>query len=345
MVVSMLNELRFRAKSWKFREVDTIYFGGGTPSLLDTSDLALLLDEAGSLFYVKADAEITLEANPDDLNPEKLCELHETGFNRLSIGIQSFRDSDLRFMNRAHNANEATNCVGFARDAGFENISIDLIYALPDLDTESWIKNLDIAIGLDVEHISAYCLTIEEGTVLSAWIKKGKAKVVNEDLAIKHHRILLAKLRAAGYEDYEISNFAKAGKYSRHNSAYWSAFPFLGIGPSAHGYDMEKRWWNVSNNSVYIKGWIDGEGKWEEEELSIATRFNEYMLTSLRTRQGISLDKVQREFGPERLAKLLQQSEKEIQQGTLIRENDFLILTDEGKLFADHISMDFFEVD
>ncbi len=345
MIKAMMKELEFRAKDWKYKEIDTIYFGGGTPSLLDAAELNSLLNLTRRLFDVSSDAEITLEANPDDLTAEKLQELFETGINRLSIGIQSFRDSDLKYMNRAHTSDEADLCVKLARDAGFSNISIDLIYALPDLGIREWEMNLQKAIDLNVQHISAYCLTIEEGTVLSSWIKNGKAKPVDEEKAIEQHRLLLEMLRKAGYEDYEISNFAKDKMYSRHNSAYWSGVPFLGIGPSAHGFDTAKRWWNIKNNPVYVKGWNAGKGDWEEEELTLASRFNEYVLTALRTKKGISLAKVLKDFGQHRLDELLLQAESDIQDGTVLNLKEHLVLTDKGKLIADHISMEFFDVE
>ena len=318
-------------------EVQTIYFGGGTPSLLSGQELEKLLNVLEKNYKLAPDREITLEANPDDLKPEKLRELKGAGINRLSIGIQSFQEEHLRFMNRAHNAGQALQCVPDAREAGFDNISIDLIYAVPAPDHRIWEKDLATALELQPEHISSYCLTIEPQTAFGNWLKKGKIKPVDEEYAARQFEILLQKLEAAGYEQYEISNFCLPEKHSRHNSSYWQQQSYLGLGPSAHSFNRHSRQYNVANNARYIQGLSKKTVPFEREELGKIHRINEYLLTGLRTKWGCNFTYLKHELGydmqgsqPGLLAKLTK-------SGYTKLENDHLILTNSGKLLADEI--------
>jgi oxygen-independent coproporphyrinogen III oxidase len=320
----------------------TLYFGGGTPSLLSGEELFETIAEVDKIFGLESDAEITLEANPDDLTWEKLTELNSTKINRLSIGIQSFREEDLKLMNRAHDAQMALNAVSNARKAGFENITIDLIYGLPNLSNEDWKKNLETAFSLRVPHISCYSLTIEPKTALHHFIQNGKLKAPEEDLAAEQFEILMEMTEKEGYIHYEISNFCKPERKSRHNSSYWGGEKYLGIGPSAHSFNGEHRQKNISNNSLYLKAIALGDIPCELEELTPEIRFNEYMLTGFRTMEGIDLNKVKENFGERFLSHCSQKRDFYDRKGLTASNNRFIKLTKPGKLFADAIASDFF---
>lgn len=322
--------------------VSTLYFGGGTPSILPAGDVQRLLDKARSLFPVTDNPEITLEANPDDLTPEKLAELTAAGVNRLSIGIQSFFEDDLRWMNRAHNAEQAANCITEARKAGITNISIDLIYGGPTLTDERWTQNVAKAIELGVPHLSCYALTVEPGTALDHFIKKKKIEPIDPDRAARHLEMLMNWATAAGYEHYEISNFALPGWHSRHNSSYWKGTSYLGLGPSAHSFNGASRQWNVANNALYIQSIKQGQVPFEVETLTPVMMLNEFIMISLRTANGCDLSVVAERFGQDKSAEILEASEDFIAKGLMRLDNNILRLTREGKFFADGIAAELF---
>jgi oxygen-independent coproporphyrinogen-3 oxidase len=320
--------------------LETIYFGGGTPSLLSESELGLLMEMIYKHFNVSTPPEISLEANPDDLSLEKIKQLQNAGINRLSIGIQSFDDNNLAYLHRAHNAVQASNCVKLSQDLGISNISIDLIYAIPseqgeDHADEIWQGNLAKALDLDVPHISSYCLTIEPQTAFGKWLEKGKIAPIDEDRAARHFEMLVAELTDFGYEHYEVSNFAKPQHYSRHNTNYWRQIPYLGIGPSAHSFDLHSRQYNVSNNAKYMAAIQANEIPCEREELQNKDRINEYILTTLRTQWGCDLGFVKEHLNFD----IAQTYAKELAQWTKAQwanvEDNHLILTTQGKLLAD----------
>lgn len=326
-------------------EVNTIYFGGGTPSLLTQQELFAILNQIAKHFTINPKAEITLEANPDDINPSKLKEWKQASINRLSIGIQSFNESHLRYMNRAHNSLQGISSVIQSQEAGFNNITIDLIYGFPELSDEQWMQNIETAVKLDVAHISAYCMTVENKTALNSFIKTGKEKPMNEEQAARQFELLVNTLSKNGFVQYEISNFCKNDAFSKHNSNYWIGEKYLGLGPSAHSYDGIKRYWNISNNGLYIKNLENNQLPFEYEILTPAQRYNEYVLTTLRTIWGCDLSFVERESGGKFLSYCLIESKKYEQTGDLIKKNNHLYLTEKGKLIADKIASDLFWVD
>jgi oxygen-independent coproporphyrinogen-3 oxidase len=342
LVDSLLQEMKLRQLYLQGQRVNTLYFGGGTPSLLSESDLQRLMEQLHRLFTISPQAEITLEANPDDLTPEKLHTLKAAGINRLSIGIQSFHEADLRWMNRAHNSQQAQDCIQHAREAGFENLSIDLIYGGPTLSDEGWEQNVQQAIVLGVPHLSCYALTVEPGTALDSFVKKHKVPPVDPDKAARHFELLMQWLAEAGYEHYEISNFALPGWYSRHNSSYWKGEHYLGLGPSAHSFNGSSRQWNVSNNSVYINGIREGKVPFEQERLTPDMQLNEYIMTSLRTAAGCDLQLVAEQYGDDRRRQLETGSREFILSGKMVRRGNALVLTGEGRLFADGIAAQLF---
>lgn len=323
-------------------KISTIYFGGGTPSLLADRELMQIMEALYKHFPVAENAEITLEANPDDLTAKKIKELKATPINRFSIGIQSFHDEDLKLMNRAHNSGEALNAVRNIQESGFENITIDLIYGIPTLTEHKWRNNLQIAFALDVKHISAYCLTVEPKTALAHAVKRGTIKNVDEEQSAVQFEIMLEGMKNNNFIQYEISNFCKEGFYSKHNSNYWLKEKYLGMGPSAHSYNGTSRQWNISNNALYIQSLKKEELKFEKEELTPAQRYNEYVMTSLRTIWGTDLSYISKEFGAEFSEGCLKEAGKYIQQGLLRNEENKLFLTDKGKLIADRIASDLF---
>ena len=341
MIKALSREMILRKNEFKDEVVDCIYFGGGTPSVLETSEVNSLVQAVYDNYTVSSNPEITLEANPDDLSKEKISQLAASRINRLSIGVQSFFEEDLKLMNRAHNAQEAVDCITLSRKH-FQNNSLDLIYGIPGMSNARWEENIDKALSLEVPHISAYALTVEPKTALENFIKKGIIPPVKDEVAQEHHRILVDKMEAAGYENYEFSNFGKPGFHSRNNTAYWEGKSYIGIGPGAHSYNGKRRAWNVSNNPKYIKTITVGELPQEVEELSKTDRYNEYVMTRLRTAKGVSLQAVKEQFGTTYYDYLQKQAEPHLQEHLLFEENDFLVVTKKGKFLSDGIASDLF---
>ncbi|HEY0175769.1 MAG TPA: radical SAM family heme chaperone HemW [Pedobacter sp.] len=326
-------------------QVGSIYFGGGTPSLLPEKSLEKIFNTLTSNFSIASDAEITIETNPDDLDAMKIAQLRRLPVNRFSIGVQSFFNEDLVWMNRAHNASEAETCIKRSQDAGFENLSIDLIYGYPLLTDEKWLSNIHKAISLQTPHISAYSLTVEPRTALAAAIKKGRQVPVNDEQSAAQFISLIEKLGTAGFDHYEISNFSLPGHHAVHNTNYWRGIPYLGIGPSAHGFNGNIRYLNIANNAKYMSQLANGQLAETIEELGIYDRFNEYIMTSLRTMWGTDLKKIENDFGKVFLADTIVNIKPFIQRDWLNNTNDRLILTQDGKLFADHIASELFLID
>ncbi len=322
--------------------VRSIYFGGGTPSLLSSDEIKKILDEISKFHEIDNDAEITLEANPDDLSDEKLKSLKTSGINRLSIGVQSFSNKDLKFMNRAHSSKQSLESIISAQDAGFNNITIDLMYGMQTLTNEQWIENLEIAFGLDVQHLSCYSLTVEPRTALADFIKKGKVPPADEIKSAEQFEILMQLAAENGFEQYEISNFAKDKKYSLHNSNYWRNEHYLGLGPSAHSYNGVSRQWNIANNALYIDSINKNKIPFEIEELTNAQRYNEYILTSLRTMWGCSLGVISSEFGDGAAEHFKKSVVEFIDNGWIEKTETIFILTKTGKFFADKIASELF---
>lgn len=336
-VAALLQEIEL-TKKYVDEGISTIYFGGGTPSILDLSDIALILQALHKNWAVDANAEITLEANPDDITIEKLTGWKSLGINRLSIGVQSFFEEDLVWMNRVHTAMQAEECIALATQAGFDNLTIDLIYGTPTLSDAHWKKNVDMAMGLNIAHLSCYALTVEPKTALEKLIANQTKPNINPETQARHFELLMQWTEEAGYEHYEISNFAKPGKRSRHNSAYWQGKSYLGLGPSAHSYNGYARRWNVSNNAVYIASLMKNELPYEEEILTKQQQMNEYVMTSLRTMEGINLSKIKEDFGEKLCDEMLQSAAKYMNSGNLIVEQNWIKTTPKGKLLADGIA-------
>lgn len=345
LIECMTREILLQRNYLEGEEVKTIYFGGGTPSLLDPRELSGLLGTIFANHTVIPQAEITLEANPDDLSLARLQELRSLGINRLSIGIQSFDDAILTYLNRAHDAQAAMESVHLARRAGFDNISIDLIYAIPGMAEKAWEEDLAVALKLDAPHISAYTLTIEEKTVFGSWLKKGTLQPVDETLAAAQFRTLVASLEGAGYQQYEISNFSKPGYRSQHNSSYWQDEKYLGIGPSAHSYNGTSRQYNISNNHLYMRSIREGTVPFEREALKRNDHINEYIFTGLRTDRGCSLPALKQKFGYDLLETHRNYLAHLQEQKLVFIEDDHLCLTEAGRLLADRICSDLFLVE
>lgn len=340
MVKAIVKELILRKNELR-QDVETIYFGGGTPSLLSIDELQLMIDTINENYQVMDTPEITIEANPDDLNNVKIKQLAKSPINRLSIGIQSFFDEDLQFMNRAHSAKEAKESLSLANQH-FDNITIDLIYGVPNMSRQKWRQNLNMVFDSGVSHISSYALTVEDKTALSNFIIKGKYPPLDENLAQGHFQILMEETAKHDYIQYEISNFGKNGYFSKHNTSYWLGKKYIGIGPSAHSFNGITRSWNISNNAKYIKSILDGVLPNEIEILSKKNRFNETLMTGLRTIWGISLDRVDKDFGSDFKNMLIKNAQKHIDNNTLKIENNTLFVTDKGKFLADGIAADLF---
>ena len=343
MVRALAKELVIRSKEWGGEAVRTIYFGGGTPSLLTEEELKFLLATVFGNYKIAGGPEITLEANPDDLNVSGLKTMARAGVNRLSIGVQSFHERDLRLMNRAHTATEAETSIRLAKRY-FENISIDLIYGIPNLSEEEWEANLRKALSLDVPHISSYALTVEPGTALKRFIDKKVVPPVDDEAAEAHFTTMMKLLEQHGFVHYEVSNFGKPGFFSRNNSAYWQGKHYLGIGPSGHSYDGLKRSWNISNNPKYLRAIEQGLLPSTEEVLTVKDRYNEYVMTGLRTIWGVSTERVKTEFGSKYYQYLLQQAGKYIESELLILDNHTLLTTKKGKFLSDGIASDLFMI-
>jgi oxygen-independent coproporphyrinogen-3 oxidase len=340
LVAALLSELDLRKGYLEDEPVQTIYLGGGTPSLLDAGHLRLLMEKILGNYNVIARAEITLETNPDDIADDKLKAWKEIGIDRLSIGIQSFFDEDLKWMNRAHSASQAMRSLELAKEY-FDNISIDLIYGLPLLTHEKWKKTFDKAILYNIPHLSCYALTVEAKTPLHKMIRQNQAADISPERQSEQFLSLMSWAEKAGYEHYEISNFAKPGLRSRHNSSYWTGQKYLGIGPSAHSFNSTERQWNISNNTIYIDSIKKGLIPYEKETLTAVQQLNEYIMTSLRTKEGLHLSGLKKEVSYE----LRTASRKYVERGLMVKEGNYLRLTTEGKLLADGIAADLFVIE
>ncbi|MBL7560220.1 radical SAM family heme chaperone HemW [Olleya sp. YSTF-M6] len=359
LVFALAKELQLRKDEFKDTTIETIYFGGGTPSVLSTNELQYLIDSVYLNYKVTDHPEITLEANPDDLiinnidalsisevqslYKTKFEELKKTGINRLSIGVQSFHEKDLKLMNRAHNAIEAKRCLETATQY-FDNISLDLIYGIPNSTNQEWLENIQTALSFGIPHISSYALTVEPKTALASFIKKGIIDNVDDDLAHDQFHILIDQLNQAGFEHYELSNFAKKGYYSKNNSAYWLGKSYLGIGPSAHSFNGKQRAWNVKNNTIYIKKINQDQLPLEIEILTKNDKYNEFIMTGLRTIWGVSLTEVKKQFGESFLEYLLQQANQYINNQMLCIVDNRLKTTQKGKFLSDGIASDLFKL-
>ncbi|RVT78526.1 radical SAM family heme chaperone HemW [Flavobacterium sufflavum] len=341
MVLALAKEIQLRKNEFAQETVETIYFGGGTPSVLQTADLRFLIDEVFKNYKVIENPEITIEANPDDLSKERIIELSKTPINRLSIGIQSFFEDDLKMMNRAHNSAEAKKCLEVATKY-FDNISLDLIYGIPGMSDERWKKNIETALSFGIPHISSYALTVEPKTALNKLIQAGKIAEPKDEVASAHFMILVETLEANGFIHYELSNFGKPDYFSKNNSAYWLGKKYIGIGPSAHSYDGVSRSWNVANNTLYLKSIQENKLPNETEILSVVDRYNEYIMTGLRTIWGVSLDRIQAEFGQNYSDYLLKQTQKYLNDDLLFVESNILKPTKKGKFLTDGIASDLF---
>jgi len=341
MVSALQKELELRKKEFVNEEVETIYFGGGTPSVLTSEEINQIIETVYRIYKVAANPEVTLEANPDDLSKDRIIELSNSPVNRLSIGIQSFFDEDLKLMNRAHSAQEAEESLSLA-SREFENISIDLIYGIPGMSSDRWKQNINKALSYNIPHISSYALTVEPKTALEHMIEKGQVQNIDDVQASNHYNILTEMLEKAGYICYEISNFGKEGYFSKNNSAYWQGKKYMGIGPSAHSFDGQRRGWNVRNNSKYLKSIQECELPMETEILTKIDRYNEYVMTGLRTIWGISFKKIEAEFGKKYLGHLYVRMEKYVDGHLLYIDNDILFATKKGKFLIDGIAANLF---
>lgn len=341
MVLALVKELELRKDEFQNEVVETIYFGGGTPSVLSIDDIRFLIYAVYQNYQVVENPEITLEANPDDLDNETIIQYANSPINRLSIGVQSFFDDDLQLMNRAHNSEEANKCLAFATKH-FDNISIDLIYGMPNMSNEKWLHNIETALSFTIPHISSYALTVEPKTALHKMIKSGSIPNLDDDLAQQHFHILIDKLQENGFVHYELSNFGKPDYFSKNNTAYWLGKKYIGIGPSAHSFNGKSRSWNVSNNSLYLKALAENKLPSEMEILSETDQYNEYIMSGLRTIWGVSLQRIETEFGSGYLDYLQQQAEKYISDNLLEVENNILKTTKKGKFLSDGIASDLF---
>lgn len=339
---ALLKEIQLQRDYLQHETIETIYFGGGTPSLLPPQDIQHILSALRPAFSIASWPEITLEANPDDLTPGHLSALNQAGINRLSIGVQSFFEEDLRWMNRAHSAAQSISCIHAAQAAGFSNITIDLIYGLPGLTDDKWRHNVQQAIALNIPHLSCYALTVEPKTALDHFIRTKKFTDVDPDQQARQFLLLMDWLQGAGYEHYEISNFAKPGQRSRHNTSYWLGKHYLGLGPSAHSFNGVSRQWNIASNALYLRAIAQGTVPYEIEHLTPTQQLNEYIMTSLRTIEGLNLRQAYTRFGQEAAAAILQASAKHLAAGNMIQEEENLKLTREGKLLADGIASELF---
>ncbi len=344
LLAALTKEITLRTDYLADKTIETIYFGGGTPSLLSQDEIQTIIDQLAQYYDIQAGAEITLEANPDDLLPKKIQAFRQTPINRFSIGIQSFFEEDLRWMNRAHNAQQANDCIQLAQDAGFHNLTIDLIYGSPTTSMDRWQENLQKSLELQIPHISAYCLTVEPDTALDYLVKTGKKEAIDEEQAALQFDCLVKTLKENGFLHYEISNFGKEDFLSRHNSNYWKGIPYIGLGPSAHSFDGKDRQWNVANNAHYIKAINEGELPSEVEILSQAERYNEYVMTSLRTMWGCDLKQIEMKFGKDLLSHLKREAKRYLENEILVEEGNILLLTDKGKFVADGVISELFFV-
>jgi oxygen-independent coproporphyrinogen-3 oxidase len=340
-ITALLAEAEIRKSYLADEVISTIYFGGGTPSVLSLKEIRKILDQLYSLFAIDNNCEITVELNPDDIDPSYLKGLKKLNINRISLGIQSWRDEDLVMLNRRHNAEQAEKALKMAFDAGFENITIDLIYGIPGMSASDWSANLEKTFSFNIKHLSAYHLTIEPGTVLGKMKDKGLLKEIDEEESANQFNILIEKAEKAGLIHYEISNFGREGYFSRHNTNYWKQINYLGLGPSAHSFNNYSRQWNVKNVNSYINSIRNNKPFYEGEELSSKTRFNEYIMTSLRTMWGIDLDFVEKTFEKEGYDYVINTAGKFKDYGLMKQENVNLVLTNQGKMISDNIISEF----
>lgn len=342
LVQALCKELLLR-KDELNEPVETIYFGGGTPSLLTTAELKDIFEAIYKNYKVVSNPEVTLEANPDDLSTNLIIQLSKSPINRLSIGVQSFFEEDLKLMNRAHTASEALNCIQETKKH-FDNISIDLIYGIPGMSTKRWQENLDLAISLKIPHISSYALTVEPKTALQKFIETGKVPPIDDALSKQHYQQMLTTFEKVGYINYEFSNFGKPNYFSQNNTAYWTGKLYLGIGPSAHSYNGVVRKWNISNNIKYIKSITENKLPQEQEILSKTDKYNEYIMTGLRTMWGVSVKKIQTNFDEKFSDYLLKQAHKNIEEGFLELKDNTLYITKKGKFLTDGIAASLFMI-
>jgi oxygen-independent coproporphyrinogen-3 oxidase len=342
MIEALVREIEMRKHYLSDETIETIYFGGGTPSIVPWKDIEKIIQTINDRFQIASNPEITLEANPDDLTKEQLVGIYKIGVNRLSIGVQSFIDRDLIWMNRAHNQTEALTSIKRAQDIGIENISIDLIYGTPQLSDREWLDNIHRTLDLGVPHISSYALTVEKGTALGNWVDKKKQAPMDEEQAASQFELLMEELQANGFEHYEISNFAKPGFYSKHNSSYWEGAKYLGIGPSAHSFNKSSRTWNISNNQKYLNDIYADVLPSQTEQLKLNDRFNEYLMVGFRTSKGINTTYIEEEFGSSVLSELASNAKEFMDKKWIQLENGFYKTTREGKLMADKIASELF---
>jgi len=338
---ALVKEIQLQKDYLDAETIETIYFGGGTPSILSADEINLLIGTITRLHTVSSNAEITLEANPDDLNREKLQAFRQTEINRFSIGIQSFFDDNLEWMNRVHRANEAEASVKRAQDAGFDNLTVDLIYGYPLLSDKKWKQNLEKVFELEVPHVSSYAMTVEPKTALASFIKNKKQPAISDEQSVGQFILLMDAMREKGFEHYEISNFCKPGHYSKHNSNYWKGVKYLGIGPSAHSYNGETRQWNIANNAKYMQAIETGKISAETELLTEANRLNEYIMTSLRTMWGLDLDKLN-SIAAASAIELVLAARRFFDKGWIEQKDNVIYLTQTGKLYADNIASGLF---
>ena len=341
-VEALKKEIVLRKNYLGDETVKTIYFGGGTPSLLSVKNIEEILDLLNKNYEIISSPEITLEINPDTIDREKMESLKQIGINRMSVGIQSFNDEDLKYLGRRHDSRHAMQVLEDLKHTDFEKITLDLIYGMPTLTEEKWNKNLDIFFSTGITHLSAYALTVEPKTILGQRIEKGELQSVSEEETIRHYNILVERTKENGFEHYEISNFAKEGFRSQHNSIYWRDEKYLGLGPSAHSYDGNSRQWNISNLTKYIQLIGNSEDYFEKEILSRDDKFNEYIMTSLRTSWGCDIEKIERDYGKSYAHHFLKTIKKYLDNGEMLKENNTYFLSEEGKLFADGIAADLF---
>jgi len=342
-IKAVCQELKLRSYEYSSKEIQTIYFGGGTPTVLEVSELSIILDVIYDIYNVSSNPEITLEANPDDLDSETIIALSKTQINRLSIGIQSFHESDLVAMNRAHDSEEAKQCLKIATSY-FDNITIDLMYGMPAMTVELWSQNLQTAFSFGVKHLSCYAMTVEPKTALEHFIEKGCHPPMDDELAAQHFKVLMEETSQQGLIHYETCSFGSPGYFSKHNTSYWLGKPYLGVGPSAHSFDGKKRSWNIANNSKYIKSIEASVLPSESEILSIENRFNEYVMTGLRTMWGVSLQKIETEYGIKIKNQLLENAKKLVTSDFLVIEDQHLKITTTGKFLSDGIASELFLV-
>jgi oxygen-independent coproporphyrinogen-3 oxidase len=342
---ALLSEASLRKDYLENETVSTIYLGGGTPSVFSIKDLETILNHINKLFSVADNCEITVELNPDDVQPAYLEGLKNLNINRISLGIQSWRDSDLKMLNRRHNSAQAVLALKETLSAGFENVTIDLIYGIPGMSLKEWESNLDFSFSFDIKHLSAYHLTFEPGTVFGKMLEKGAISEIDENDSASQFNILIEKAESEGFIQYEISNFGKPGYFSIHNSNYWKQISYLGLGPSAHSFNGYSRQWNIRDLKGYIKSINTGKSFFESEELDTRTRFNEYIMTSLRTMWGIDLEYVEGMFEKEGYDYVVNLAGKFKNYGLMKLEKNSLVLTNQGKLISDNIISEFMMTD